>query len=79
MQNGRVNFGQRHRRPSDGNYCVLYPRAELERLRDQLEQLGKPYPDPDRPGVLRVPLNSSRVQREVLIDEQDLSIVEGKT
>lgn len=79
VQNGRVNFGQRHQRPSDGNYCVLYPRAELQRLRDQLEQVGKPYLDPDRPGVVLVPLNSSRVRREVLIDEQDLSIVEGKS
>jgi hypothetical protein len=38
----------------------------------------RPYPDPDCPGVWRVPLKSHLAQREALIDEADLPIVEGK-
>lgn len=38
----------------------------------------RPYPDPDRPGVWRVPLKSYLADREALIDEEDLPIVEGK-
>jgi hypothetical protein len=37
-----------------------------------------PYPDPDRPGVWRVPLKSHIAEREVLIDEADLPIVQGR-
>ena len=47
------------------------PSAEtIERLR--------PYPDPDRPGVMRVPLKGYLTQREALIDADDLNVVEGK-
>src|SRR4051794_20177191 len=37
-----------------------------------------PYPDPGRPGVWRVPLKSHVADREALIDEADLPIVEGR-
>ena len=78
QRNGRVTCGKRHRRPGDGHTCVLYPKAELQRLRDQIEQIGKPYADPQRPAVWRVPLTGYTTQREALIDEQDLPIVQGK-
>jgi hypothetical protein len=37
-----------------------------------------PYPDPNRTGVWRVPLKSHVAQREALIDEADLPIVQGR-
>lgn len=78
IQEGRIACGQRHRRPGDGHTCVLYPESELRRLRDEFERLaGKPYPDPHRPGVWRVPLKGFGVEREALIDELDLPIVDG--
>jgi hypothetical protein len=59
---------------------VLYPVAALARLREELEQVGQPYPDPQRPGVWRVPLKDlGGADREALIDEQDLPIVDRKS
>jgi hypothetical protein len=76
---GRINCGQYHRLPNDKpGRCKLYPRDELERARREIEQLGKPYPDPGRPGVWRVPLKSHLTYREVLVDEADLPVVEGR-
>ena len=40
--------------------------------------MGKPYPDPERPGVWRVPLRSYLTYREAMIDEADLPIVQGR-
>ena len=37
-----------------------------------------PYPDPERPGVWRVPLKSNVTRREALIDEADLAVVRGR-
>jgi hypothetical protein len=51
QRGGRVTCGRLHRRPGDGHVVKLYPVAELERLRAALAQVGRPYPDPDRPGV----------------------------
>jgi hypothetical protein len=73
----RVTSGQSHQRPSDGHTCILYPVAELERLREEVERIGQPYPDTKRPGVWRVPLNGYGPAREALVDERDLPIVQG--
>jgi hypothetical protein len=79
QNNGRITCGQLYPLPNDRpGRCKLYPKAELERLRREIEQLGKPYPDPSRPGVLRVPLKGYLTYREALIDEVDLPIVDGK-
>jgi len=47
-----------------------------------MEENGRyapPYPDPDRSGVLRVPLAGHAMQwREAIIDAADLPIVEGR-
>jgi len=76
---GRITCGRYHRLPDDKpGRCKLYPKVELERARVEIERFGKPYPDPARPGVWRVPLKSYLAHREALIDEQDLPIVEGK-
>jgi hypothetical protein len=76
---GRITCGRYHRLPNDRpGQCKLYPKEELERTRVEIEKLGKPYPDPDRPGVWRVPLRSYLAYREALIDEADLHLVEGK-
>lgn len=76
---GRITCGQWHPLPNDKpGRCKLYPREELERARVEIENLGKPYADPDRSGVWRVPLKSYLTYREVLIDEADLPIVEGR-
>ncbi|HSI34284.1 MAG: AP2 domain-containing protein [Phycisphaerae bacterium] len=78
-QRGRITCGQYHPVPNDKpGRCKLYPRDELERARIEIEKLGKPYPDPELPGVWRVPLKSYLAHREVLIDEADLPVVEGR-
>jgi hypothetical protein len=76
---GRITCGQYHALPNDKpGRCKLYPKVELERARVEIEKLGKPYPDPEQPGVWRVPLKSYLAHREVLIDEVDLPIVQGR-
>lgn len=75
---GRITCGQYHPMPNDKpGQCKLYPREELERAQVEIEKLGKPYADPDRPGVWRVPLKGYLTYREALIDEADLPIVHG--
>jgi hypothetical protein len=78
QRDGRVTCGRLQPRPGDGHVVKLYPVAELERLRAELGQVGQPYPDPDRPGVWRVPLRGRLERREVLVDEQDLPGVRGR-
>ncbi len=60
---------------------VVVTRSEVARARQpspvSLAQLA-PYPDPNRPGVWRVPLKSYKTSREVLIDDADLPIVRGR-
>jgi hypothetical protein len=76
---GRITCGQLYPLPDDKpGRCKLYPKDELERAREDIENLGKPYADPDRPGVWRVPIKGYLAYREALIDEADLPIVEGK-
>jgi hypothetical protein len=56
---GRISCGQIRPFPNDKpGRCKLYPVEELERARAAIEREGKPYPDPDRPGVWRVPLTA---------------------
>lgn len=58
--------------------CKLFTRAELQAFADELEKLHKPYADPDRPGVHRVPIRTGKGRMEALIDSSDLRLVEGK-
>ena len=75
----KITCGQHSRLPNDQpGRCKLYPIDALEQAREIIEQLGKPYRDPDRPGCVRVPLRSHIAHREMLIDADDMPIVEGK-
>ena len=75
---GRITCGQLHPRPDKPGLRKLYPIEALERARAEIEKLGKPYPDPNLPGVWRVPLSGYLAYREALIDEADLPVVEGR-
>lgn len=73
---GRIDCGQTVVAPS-GASRRIYPIVELEKRRDELLMLGRPYPDPDRPGCYRVQLKSFACHREAIIDAADLPLVEG--
>jgi hypothetical protein len=76
---GRITCGRYFPLPDDKpGRCKLYPIEELERLREELSQLGKPYPDPDRAGCYRVPLKGYLEYREAIIDAESLPVVEGR-
>ncbi|HEV2294949.1 MAG TPA: HNH endonuclease [Tepidisphaeraceae bacterium] len=60
---------------------LVRTRSESARLRkpsDETVNRLRPYPDPDRSGVWRVPLKGYVAAREVLIDEADLPVVRGR-
>jgi len=60
---------------------VLRNRSELAKARKTSEERVKrftPYPDPERPGVWRVPLRGYLQYREALVDDADMDIVRGK-
>ena len=76
---GRVPRGKRIRLPDQRPYRSVYPRDEIERLARELDQLAKPYPDPQRPGCHRVPVMSFwNVICEAIIDDASLPLVAGK-
>ncbi|MFI4915264.1 MAG: MerR family transcriptional regulator [Phycisphaerales bacterium JB060] len=75
---GRTPIGAWGSTPSNRGRCKMYTLAELEAFADELEKLHKPYADPDRPGVVRVPIRSWKKRMEALIDADDLHLIEGK-
>ena len=77
---GRVRCGQWTRQPlhKHGGKCRIYPIDELNRLLEEFNNVGKSYPDPDRPGCWRVPIRSMIHRMEAIIDAEDLPLVEGK-
>lgn len=70
----------RYRAKAHTGAPILYAAADITRLRDELDKIGQPYPDPHpaRAGVWRVPLRTLGGYIEALIDEADLAIVQGK-
>jgi predicted site-specific integrase-resolvase len=67
-------------RQETGRRIKIYPRAELERLVAECGRYSPPYPDPDRPGVYRVPLGGYDMKRsEALIDAADAELLEGRS
>lgn len=72
---GRITCGTR----IDGCGPKIYPIAELERLLAECGRYAPPYPDPERPGVVRVPLTGTDMhRREAIVDAADLPLVEGR-
>jgi hypothetical protein len=60
---------------------VLRSRSQVALLRKPSSETvarHRPYPDPNRAGVWRIPLRGYMKQREALVDQADLPIVEGK-
>lgn len=72
---GRIDCGRR----MDGAGPKIYPVEALRRLVEENGRYSPPYPDPDRPGVYRLPLSGRDMRRrEAIIDAADLALVEGK-
>ncbi len=65
-------------RARHGNGPVLYAVEDLHAMSEALRKREEPHPDPDRPGVWRVPISSYLHTMDVLIDERDLPVVRGK-
>jgi hypothetical protein len=56
----------------------LYKIEEIERMLGEYGKWCPPYPDPDRPGVYRVPLSGRDIRRrEAIIDADALPLIEG--
>jgi hypothetical protein len=76
---GRVRCGQSVPRPfGKPGRCRIYPIDELNRLLEEFNNVGKPYPDPEHRGCVRVPIRSMIHRMEAIIDSEDLPLVEGK-
>ncbi len=72
---GRITCGTR----DVGAGIKLYPIDELKQLLEECGKYSPPYPDPQRPGVGRVPLAGRDMERrEAIIDAADVSLLEGK-
>lgn len=71
---GRAPKG-RWGRNTRGRPPKLFTAAELRAFRDELARDFQPYPDPERPGVYRVPIRSEKYQMEALIDAADVPLV----
>jgi hypothetical protein len=57
----------------------LYKLDDLNRLLEEYGRYAPPYPDPQQPGVYRVPLSGNDIRRrEAIIDAADLPLVEGR-
>jgi hypothetical protein len=58
--------------------AMLYAVEDLAIMREELRKRREPHPDPERPGVWRVPISSTLHTMDALIDERDLPVVQGK-
>jgi hypothetical protein len=70
---GKITCG--HRVPGGPK---LYKVEDINRLLAENGRMAPPYPDPDRPGVYRVPLSGRDIKRrEAIIDAESLPLIEG--
>lgn len=77
---GLMNCGEMLYVAGGGVRLKVYPLAELKRLLAAFGRFAPPYPDPDRPGCVRVPLTGRGTKRpEAIIDAADLALVEAGT
>lgn len=74
---GRVTI-RRYRMIRGAGRAIYYTVADLTRLREEFRKREEPHPDPQRPGVYRVPIRSDKYRLDALIDAEDLPKVEGK-
>lgn len=74
---GRVTI-PRYRLTEGAGLPVVYAVTDLTLLREEFRKLESPYPDPERPGVYRVPIRAHAQRLEALIDAEDLPRVAGK-
>lgn len=79
ISDGVVSIPRYRARAATGT-PILYDAEDVRALRERLENVGKPYPDPHpaRAGVWRVPLRTLAGYVEALVDEADLPIVRGR-
>ena len=58
----------------------LYKVEDINRMLDEYGRWAPPYPDADRPGVVRVPLSGRDInRREAIIDAESLPLIEGRS
>ncbi len=58
----------------------VYRVEDIHRMLDEYGKWCPPYPDPDRPGVYRVPLSGRDIKRrEAIIDAESLPLIEGRS
>jgi hypothetical protein len=78
INDGVVSIPRYRARAATGT-PILYDAEDVRALRERLENVGKPYPDPHpaRAGVWRVPLRTLAGYVEALVDEADMPIVQG--
>ena len=63
-----------------GSGPKVYRVEDIQRMLDEYGKLSPPYPDPDRPGVWRVPLAGEDIRRrEAIIDTRDLPLVAARS
>jgi hypothetical protein len=79
---GRFKRGIWSQVPGKAGRCRLYPIDEVNGLAEEYRQLNaipEPYPDPERPCVMRVPVCSDKHElMEAIIDATSLPLVQGK-
>lgn len=72
---GKITCGQRL-----GAGPKLYKVEDIQRMLDEYGRWVPPYPDPERPGVYRVPLSGRDIKRrEAIIDAASLPLIEGRS
>lgn len=74
---GRVTI-PRYRATKGTGRAMFYAAADLERLREEFRKLEEPHPDPEHPGIIRVPIRTHKEPLFALIDAEDLPKVQGK-
>ena len=81
-EEGRFERGIFFQVPGKPGRCRLYPIDEVNRVAEEHErskEVPQPYPDPNRPTVIRVPVSSSKhAAMEAIVEAADLPLVQGR-
>jgi hypothetical protein len=58
----------------------IYKVEDIKRMLMEFGRFAPPYPDPERPGALRVPLSGRGIRRnEAIVDADTVALIEGGT